>query len=253
MIRKVILLFLLLLVSVIDLTAQQARFDQANNFLNQQRFDLALEQYKEIEQDGFVSGALYMNTGIAYIYLDSLGMAKYYFLKAKQFKETEGIAADGLSFLESRFSRRSAVLPPLPWQTFLSNVSDQIGFTSLILFSLILINLAVGILVLSWYGSRSIPYKKWISLSLITISAMLIVLALIVRYQDIRFDRAVMIDPQANVFERPDQNSTVISISYEGYLMTVDNNRSQDGDNWQYVRLANGMYGWIESHHIKTL
>lgn len=252
MIRIVVPLFLFIFISI-DLNAQQARFDQANNFLNQQRFDLALEQYKEIEQDGYVSGALFMNTGIAYIYLDSLGMAKYYFLKAQQFKETEAIASDGLAFLESRFSRRSAVLPPLPWQTFLNKVSDQIGFTALIVFSLILINIAVGILVLSWLGIKSFPYKRWISSSLVAVSAFLILLALIVRYQEARFDRAVMTDKQANVFERPDQNSTVISISYEGYLMTVDHNRSQNGDNWRYVRLANGMYGWIESHHIKTL
>jgi len=253
MIRMVLPLILLIFVSSADLTAQQARFDQANNFLNQQRYDLALEQYKEIKQDGYVSGALFMNTGIAYIYLDSLGMAKYYFLKAQRFKETEAIATDGLAFLETRFSRRSAVLPPLPWQTFLNNVSEQFGYTALIVFSLIFVNIAVGILVLSWYGSRSIPHKKWIVLSLISVAVLIIILALIVRYQDARFDKAVMTDRQANVFERPDQNSPVISISYEGYLMTVDHKQSRNGDNWQYVRLANGMYGWIESHHIKTL
>lgn len=253
MIRIIVPLILIIFFSSLDLSAQQARFDQANNFLTQQHFDLALEQYKEIEKDGYVSGALFMNAGIAYIYLDSLGMAKYYFLKAQQFKETEAIAAEGLTFLESRFSRRSAVLPPLPWQTFLNNVSGQIGFTALIVFSLILINIAVGIHVLSWYGSKSIPFKKWITTALTVVSAFLIILALIVRYQDARFDRAVMTDKQANVFERPDYNSIVIGVSYEGYLLTVDHNQSQNGDNWQYVRLANGMYGWIESHHIKTL
>jgi hypothetical protein len=52
----------------------------------------------------------------------------------------------------------------------------------------------------------------------------------------------------------------VVSTAYEGYAMRVHTHEElpasassdAEGDAWSYVRLENGLYGWIESDAILT-
>lgn len=104
-------LTLLLLLIPAALYSQQARFDEATFLLEQNEYRKALDIYKTIADDGFESGGLWLNMGIAYTALDSLGLAKYYFLQAELSEETEAEASEALTYVNERFERRSAVLP----------------------------------------------------------------------------------------------------------------------------------------------
>lgn len=232
--------------------SQQSRFDQANSLLAEGQYQQAIEHYQSIADDGYYSGALWQNLGVAYARLDSLGKAKYYFLRAKQHSETKQQAANALSYVNNRFPRQSAVLPTLPWVRFINFLSNTIGLNTLVISGLIFLYLGVALKIGSWFR---LDLKSMLSNSgytAIGVSLVLFLFSIVIQYQENRYSTGVMIDHEGQVYQRPLENSTVVSTAYEGYTMQVDENESENQTNWKYVRLENGMYGWIQNDHIMT-
>ena len=80
-----ILFFTVLFVPAIPALSQespQLLFDRGNDALVAGEYRQALNAYHQLLESNQVSGAMYLNMGISYVRLDSLGKAKYYFLKA---------------------------------------------------------------------------------------------------------------------------------------------------------------------------
>lgn len=232
--------------------AQQPLFDSANSLLSEGRYQDAIERYHSIAEDGYESGALWQNLGVAYTRLDSLGKAKYYFLKAERFSETEQQAEQALQYINNQFPRQSAVLPELPWIRFINFLSINVGLQVIALAALVLLYLGVLLKIGAWFRPDFKKGFNYISYGSIAFSAVLFACSIIIQYQQNRYSTGVMVDREAPVYQQPEENSSVISTAYEGYTMQVDKTESEEQLNWKYVRLENGMYGWIQDGHIMT-
>lgn len=250
------LLFTILIVATTVVTAQnnvQLQFDRANEALQQGNIMQALNSYQNLENGDYVSGSLYLNMGISYVQLDSLGKAKYYFLKASRFEETEEKAGQGLEYVEQRFSRQSAVLPKLPWDKAVDWLKRNVGASTLLGAAIILINIGIIAFVGTWFW---IPFKKpvqWTALSVAGTGMVILLLSFYVQYVSNRYSEAVMVHRQTNVVEQPSNESSVISQAYEGYTFTVDEYRSDEHPGWSYIRMSNGLFGWIPNNDIMVL
>ena len=233
-----------------QLFAQQAQFDEATTLLTDGEYHQALALYKSIANEGHNSGALWQNMGIAYSNIDSLGAAKFYFLKAKNFPETRAIAEQSLTFVEERFTRRSAVLPKLPWDRFFELLSNNIGVRNLYLSGFLFLNIAAGLLIGAWFYRHRESIFKQLSAVGLMISVLIFCCAIYLNYTHNRFGTGVVIDRQITVFENPDEESAPLGNAFEGYLVRVDLTASDDEEGWKYVRLQNGINGWLSSDSI---
>jgi tetratricopeptide (TPR) repeat protein len=233
--------------------AQQAQFDRATEFLTEQNYREAISEYQTIVENGHESGALWYNLGIAYSQLDSLGLAKYHFLKAAEHQETEREALAAVDYVNDRFSRRSAVLPPLPWDRFFNYLEHDVGIESLFLMGFIFLYIGILSLLIFWFYKKYQTYSYYFSISSLFMSLVLFATSYYVQYLDNRYDTGVVIDRESVVYQTPDSTSAAISTAYEGYTMRVDNHTSNDHQDWIYVRLENGMKGWIQDRHVKLL
>lgn len=231
----------------------QSRFDQANSLLLDGKFREALSRYRELENGRHLSGALFLNMGIACSNLDSLGKAKYYFMKAKGYGETRDRAQRALQYVESRFSRQSAVLPKLPWQRAVEWLQVNIGARALLGGGLLLLNLGAVLFVIHWFRPRWRGLLRGGGITLATAGLLLVVLSFYARHIDRRYSPAVMVRQEANVREQPEAEAPVVSQAYEGYTFTVDHRRSGERPGWHYIRMSNGLYGWIPSEHLMVL
>lgn len=232
----------------------QLLFDRANDALQAGNIEQALSTYNQLEQQELISGPLFLNMGISYIEIDSLGKAKYYLLKASRLEETEEEAQKGLEYVESQFSRQSAALPKLPWEKAVDWLRISMGASTLLGIAIILLNLGVFLFVANWFFE--FPFASWIKKSGIGIAGLGITIILVsfyVDYVENRYSDAVMISMQTNVLEKPVSDASVISQAYEGYSFTVDHHKSQEQQGWNYVRMSNGLYGWIPSSEIMIL
>lgn len=248
--------FFIILISAAQPLAQtgpQAAFDLANTELENGNYHTALQQYKSIEQNGYQSGALYLNMGIAATQIDSLGLAKYYLLKAAQFEQVRTEASRALEYVNSQFSRQSATLPKLPWDRAVDYLKSGPGAKGVFFTGIVFAFLALILLTGKWFSFIRFPKQAQVTTASAIIALLIVILAFYTDYVDRRYDQAILIEPESRVLERPAADAPLVSIAYEGYSLTLDHRESEGHEGWYYVRLGNGQYGWIEAKGIKTL
>lgn len=231
----------------------QTVFDRANEELEAGDYNQAISLYKQLERQNTVSGALFLNLGLSYQRIDSLGKAKYYLLKASRIDETSERAEKALEYVESQFSRQSAVLPQLPWDRATNWLQHQIGASTLLGIGIILLNLGILIYIAGWFVNKFANYFNTGGLLIIGLSVIVIATSFYTHYVAERYSTAVMVAEKNPVREQPVDESSLISQAYEGYAFTVDHYRSASHSNWSYVRMSNGLYGWIPNNNIKVL
>ena len=248
------LLFVMLIAAPLQARqSSQLQFDEANTLLEEGDYMGAMEIYHVIEQSDEVSGALFLNMGIASMEIDSMGLAKYYFLKAAKFETSRESAEQALDYVESQFSRQSAVLPKLPWDKAVDVLKNGPGATGVFLVGFVLILVSVSVIILHWF--RIIAFKKrtQIIAGFAAISLLTVVLAFYVDYIDRRYHEGVVTDQQIQVTQQPSDTADLVSLAYEGYTITIDKFESDKADGWSYIRLGNGQFGWIKSGGAKIL
>lgn len=236
-----------------SLFAQQATFDEANTLFKNGELNEAMTLYRSIESEDQVSGALFLNMGITAVQLDSLGLAKYYFLKALDFETTTQQAEEALQFVNSQFSRQSAILPKLPWDRAIEWINNSITAFGLFLIGFLITISGLTLLYLGWLEKLPLEKTSPYLISLIITGTALAGLAFYADYVNQRYDEAVLISTSERVLQQPDPESTLVSIAYEGYDLTVDHWKSAEFENWLYIRLGNGQFGWVRNEGIKIL
>ncbi len=257
MLKRRILLFVCLVFGL-NGYAQEAQkpqlvFDQANQELQDGDIQSALELYHDLEKDNQLSGALFLNMGLSYIRADSMGKAKYYFLKAREFEETRSRAQNGLVYVENRFSHQSAVLPTLPWENALNWLNDRIGAAILLAIGLLLFNLGIFFYIIPWFSTRSFSALSTAAVTVTAVGVLVLMLSFYIDYREERYRQAVMITEETTVRDQPATDAGTVSRAFEGYVFTVDRRESSTETGWSYVRLSNGQYGWIPASEIMTL
>lgn len=234
-------------------SSPQALFDSANEQLQAGNYTEALSEYKQLERQNTVSGALFLNMGITYHRLDSLGKSKYYLLKASRFEATEERAEEALSFVESQFSRQSAVLPKFPWDVATDWLRHNVGAQNLLLVGLILLNIGMLVYVGRWFVDWYPNYMRIGGLSALILALLLIATSFYTDYVSNRYSKAVMVTEKVAVLEQPREEASLVSQAFEGYTFTVDHFKSESQPGWAYVRMSNGLYGWIPNSEILIL
>lgn len=231
----------------------QMIFNRANQQLMNGDIPRALTLYHRLEKQNNISGALFLNMGLSYIRMDSMGKAKYYFMKARQFEETRERAQNGLEYVGRRFSRQSAVLPTLPWQRASNWLSDRIGAMVLLGIGLILLNAGIVLYIIPWFSRFSYRFISTAGAATAAIGLLVVLLSFYIDYREQRYHQAVMVQREAAVREQPRPEATVVNQAFEGYTFTVDRQTSRKHEGWSYIRMSNGQYGWIPTREIMIL
>lgn len=250
---SVFILFSLFVQPVAAQYSAQLLFDEANSALEQGDFSNALATYKTIAATDVVSGSLFINMGIAATELDSLGLAKYYFAKALRFKGSEEKAKEGLEYVNSQFSRQSAILPKLPWDNATQWLIQKAGAFTVFYIGMGFVFVGLLLIFIKWFSRFRLPKQNTITGSLITIGILIIFLAFYADYVDQRYHEAIFVYEETRVMKQPDESSEVVSLAYEGYEVTVDAYKSKSRPGWYYIRLGNGQFGWLKTDGVKVL
>jgi len=229
----------------------QAIFDKANIQIELKHYKQALSMYEVIDAKDLGLGPLYFNMGVAWTRLDSLGLAKYYFIKASSFPSTRSKALQGIDYVNNQLEHNETLLPALPWDRFFNWIENQIGIHTLIFISILIINLGVIALIATWLWPA---YAKWLknpAYVVLVLGIVLLALGGFTDYQARRYAKAIQVVRESNIREKPDSDSGIVSLSYEGYRFKIDRDRSQNYPGWYYVRMGNGQYGWIHRNDLK--
>lgn len=233
----------------------QSRFNRANYLMEEQDYEGALSVFHEIEEQGYVSGPLFHNMGISYVYLDSLGQATYYFRVSTRFRETRKQAREGLSFIERSMRNNGTFIPYLTWYAFTDWFLFGMNHFRWIVWGIVLLNSGVLILLAGWFYR---PHR-WITIggSATAIAGLLLLFASIAFFIRARgYQQAVVIEPQVRLHPEPHEmidEETASDLAYEAYTVTLDREMSRDNPGWTHIRLRNGIAGWVPESSIRVL
>jgi len=252
--NSIILIVVIILSSALDTNAQtvQSRFDDANNLAQSGDNSAAYDALKAIEADGFRSGMLYYNLAVVSFQLDSLSVAKYYHLKATRYSETRDASLTAISYINSQFPQRAAELPQLPWEQFFDTLLRVLGLSNLFVIVVVAFNIGILLYMAGWKIGR----PRWLRVLYLGIflgSTLFLAITVYIDYREQRYSEGMIIYGQYAVKELPDVNSAVISQSYEGYTFMVDHHISADHPGWLYVRMSNGLFGWLPEGAIRII
>jgi len=252
--NSIILMVLVMLAPKFEVSAQsvQSRFDEANNLAQTGAHSAAYDSLKAIEADGFRSGMLYYNLAVVSFHLDSLSVAKYYHLKSVGYSETREASLTAISYINSQFPQRAAELPELPWVQFFDSLLRVLGLKTLFLLVVVAFNLGIVLYMAGWLISRP-RWLRVLYLGIFVGSTLFLAITVYIDYREQRYSDGMIIYGQYAVKELPDVNSAVISQSYEGYTFTIDHQRSAEHPGWLYVRMSNGLFGWLPDGAIRII
>jgi len=228
----------------------QIQFNSANELLANQEFTQALQSFEAIRNSGYESGPLYLNMGITATRLDSLGLAKYYFLNALRFNDVFIAATNALDFVNYELGRRGARLPELAWTRITRSLFFEVDHRFYIALGLIIVNIGVVLLVVSWLRPSYKKTNRFFSQLLMVIGVLMIGTASMLTWQTHGYTQGVQLVREAQVYEQPNTDSEIIQTGYEGFQYIIDSKRSSSTPDWYFVRMSNGSRGWIQSHYL---
>lgn len=226
----------------------QLQFAEANQLIIDARYTEALERYRKIESGGDVSGPLYLNMAISATWMDSLGVAKYYFLKARKFAEVRVAAEEGLRFAEDNLARRGARLPELAWTRLSTVLLFEMNYYFYAILGVILFNLGGLLFAVHWLRTGNQIVVKITSIVLLISSFILVIGAISMDNRSARYNLGIQIDRELQVHEQPDSTSEIVQTGFEGYQYIIDKKTSVESPGWSYVRMTNGTSGWVQSN-----
>lgn len=227
----------------------QLFFDQGNQRLKEQDYLGAIEQYQQINTDSWQSGALWLNLGLAYTQIDSLGKAKAFYLQALEFDETQKDAQKGLEYVTKKLPQKAASLPKLPWD-YVLEWTIKLGSTSWSWLTLVFAYLTLILFVIRLFYFRESKVVIRIIIGILFLTVAFGAAALYTDYVYYRYGKAVLISSQSNLNKTATNDAELVSLAFEGYEFTVDYLTTDQNPDWMYVRMSNGVFGWIKRSDI---
>jgi tetratricopeptide (TPR) repeat protein len=227
------------------------RFEKGNSFYREGEFEKAIEEYKSLVDEGYLSTSLFYNLGNAYYRVGKIGYAILYYEKAHKLSPSDDDITHNINFAYLSTVDR---IQPLPkfflfewWEELLSSFTVNGWAYIVFIFYLVLI-----ILIALYFFASSVSQQRLIFFSGI---ATLLIFALTISLLVIKVNReatlksGVIVEQVVTVKSSPDPNSTDSFIIHEGLKVNLEDSL----DNWVKIRLADGKVGWVENNTVEQI
>lgn len=229
----------------------QAEFNRGNFLFEQQQYIEALEIYREIVEKGYESGPLFLNMGMTYAYMDSLGLAIFYFTKAHSFRQTRQQAETALAFVEAQLSQRQTIIPELATFRLNRYLFFELGHFIPLLTALILLNLAVLFWVSVWFLKKYGLFLKGLALTFFLTAIVSATTGFYILANEDGIEHGIFIENGHAVYSSPDMDTDPIFLIFQGYTFFRDTEKSPEGSGWSYIVMSNGIEGWVRNRGFR--
>ncbi len=224
-------------------------FDEGVRRFETDEYAAALESFQTAESSGWESPALYYNMGNTYFRLNQLGRAILYYERARRLEPGDPLILHSLQIARERtVDRFSRVPDPIwtsAWNSLVGTMRPDGLFAVGLLFFLFGIGLAVQRI---WSGTPNDWIRRGIVIGL-GIGTLLVGAGLFSSSQMASRQHAVVLETSAQITAEPSDRAQPVVLVHEGLLVeTLD-----ETDGWAYVRLTNGVTGWVELQAVEAL
>ena len=249
--KKIIILLLLFISSMLNAQNADAVFSNANTLYKEGKYNEAIKLYEEIANQDKVSSELYYNLGNAYYKLNKVAPSIYYYEKALQLNPLNEDAQNNLIFAKRLTLDRIEELPKSVFQKFNENYLQKLTYNGWAIVAVIFSFLA-GILFLLFYFAIE-PSKKRLYFVTSMLSFLLLIITLSItftQYNDAQKNiHAIIFSEEVTVKNAPTPNSEEVFTLHEGTKVKV----LDSVDDWKKIRLTDGKIGWMKANLLKVI
>ena len=226
-------------------------FEKGNEFYNNGEFELAIEQYNKILENGMHSPELYFNLGNCFYRLNKVAESNFNYEKALLLSPNEEYVLNNISFAKNMVLDNIGELPQTQFQ---KNIDYIISLFSIKIWSLILIGLmsVFFISALIYLFSYNPIYKRiYFLLSTIVLITSLLLSNII--WMELKksneIKNGIVFSKELSVFAEPNKRNEELFILHEGTKVQLTDKLK----GWEKIRLINGAEGWVNENQIKPL
>ncbi len=248
--KKVLYLFLLITSTLSSQNIDEI-FDTANELYKNEKFEDAVEKYKQIESRGFISSELYYNLGNSYYKLNKVGPSIYYYEKALQINPQNEDVKNNLVFAKRLALDNIEALPKTVFQKLNQKFLQQLSYNQWAIVTVVFCFVACCFFLFFYFSYQ--PAKKRTFFAISMVSFLLLIVSLAITYNQYSFSKnnktAIVFAEETEVRNAPTLNSEEVFTLHEGTKVIV----LDAIDDWKKIKIADGKQGWIISDEIKLL
>ena len=250
---KRIFTLILLVFSLVNLYADEKGelWTKANDAYSMGQYETALNDYIEIENNGYHSYRLYYNMGNAWYKTGNMGKAILYYEKALKLNPAGEDALNNLQIAKLQTLDKIDVLPEFIVSTWIKDIrnlmsSNGWGYTAVGLFAVVCILLLLFKFAPTT-GGRKLSFVLACVVFLFFIFAVLFAFSL--RAKAKSEDNAVVMVPVSNVKSAPNSTGNNLFILHEGSKVEI----LEQAGKWCRIEISDGRQGWLEGKDIEVI
>ncbi len=250
---KRIFTLILLVFSLVNLYADEKGelWTKANDAYSMGQYETALNDYMEIEKNGYQSYKLYYNMGNAWYKTGNMGKAILYYEKALKLNPAGEDALNNLQIAKLQTLDKIDVLPEFIVSTWIKDIrnlmsSNGWGYTAVGLFAVVCILLLLFKFAPTT-GGRKLSFVLACVVFMFFIFAVLFAFSL--RAKAKSEDNAVVMVPVSNVKSAPNSTGNNLFILHEGSKVEI----LEQAGKWCRIEISDGRQGWLEEKDIEVI
>jgi len=249
----VIFIFALALGADVNLYGDTADelFKSGNVHYGNGEYELAIEDYRTVIDNGYESFELFYNLGNAYFRINQIGKSILYYEKAKKLEPDDEDVIQNLNIAKLRTIDKIEEIDSFFVYEILSGISNSLGLGIWTFLSLLFVwlSLVIGVLFVM---TKSASGKK--SLFLVTLIGVIITVFSYyfasVSYGEKTDDSgAILMQASVYVKSSPDNSGTDLFILHEGAKLRISDLKN----GWANIKLSNGKTGWVPLGSIERI
>lgn len=227
-----------------------AFFQQGNAAYNGGNYELAIQKYSAILEQGQESAQLYYNLGNAHYRIGNVAESVFYFEKAFQLAPDDESIVNNRRFANNMTLDSIEKLPTSQIDQTKNAILNRFSLDQWAYFTLFFAWLCMFVF-LGYLFSDRIFLKRLFFTGGIVIFLFLIGLLWFTqnKHQSQKRVKGVVFASEAQVWAEPNKRAEVFFLLHEGTTLEVTD---ELGD-WVAIKLDNGSGGWLERNSIRTL
>ncbi len=247
-----LLVILMVLMIVPDVTAtSDSLFQRAIGLYQEEEYEVSLQIFKEILDQGVESPDLYYNMGNAAYRSNNIGHAILYYEKALKMEPSHEDARHNLEFVSRYRVDTFEEVPELflsTWRKMMVKVLSERSWSVIAILCFLII---LGALLIYLFSKRLLLKKVGFIAAVVGLLLFIITFtsALSTHRNIVRPESGIIISPSVVVRSSPSETGTELFILHEGTKIRVN----EEVSGWHNIWVIDGREGWIISGDFESI
>lgn len=247
--KKIIIVFILMITSFMSAQTAQDLFKQANEQYQQEDYTNAIKTFKSVLNEGLESSELYYNLGNAYYKTNQMAEAIYHYEKALILNSSNQDAKINLAYANRSIIDSIKIVPKSTFQKFNETVLSMFSYNGWAKIAVVLSLFGGAIWMLFFFSTQPGIKKLYFTLAiLVSVSCALSLMVTIQQYNHVKNTvYAIVFVNEVEVKNAPRKSAIETFTLHEGTKVKI---LDIVGD-WYKIKIADGQLGWMPNNAIK--